>query len=100
MLQRAAQVEIIGTSSNPIEAMEEIGYLKPDVLFMELHLPELHGIAFAEQITRSLPHLHVVIVTEDRHYALWAFDHQMTDYVLKPFNEERLRRVVRRIRAM
>lgn len=100
VLLRTAQVDIVGTSFNPVEAMEEIGRLKPDVLFMELQFPELHGLAIAEQVKRSFPLIHVVIVTRNRHYALWAFDQQMTDYVLKPFDEERLRQVVRRLETI
>lgn len=95
ILNEIGHIKIIGKYLNPMEGLEEIRELKPDVVFLDIEMPEITGMKLAEQIN----HLHsdIVFVTAYEHYALEAFNVQAVDYVLKPIEKTRLKKTVDRI---
>lgn len=93
------EVQVVGMSADPYEAMVAISLIQPEALFLDLHLPDLYGIIVAEQVRERFPHIQIVIVTENKNYALWAFDQQIVDYVLKPLDKERLKSALTRLRS-
>ncbi|MBW4085818.1 LytTR family DNA-binding domain-containing protein [Paenibacillus sp. S150] len=98
MLQHSGKVNVIGMSAQPQEAVDKIILLQPDVLFMDLQLPGLQGIFVAELVKQKVPHIQIVVVTESKQHALWAFDQAVADYVLKPLEEVRLSQSLERLR--
>ncbi|MNI21466.1 Transcriptional regulatory protein YehT [compost metagenome] len=99
MLQRSGQVNVIGMSAQPQEAVDRILQLQPEVLFMDLQGPGLQGVLVAELVKQKIPHIQIVVVTESKQHALWAFDHAVADYVLKPLEEVRLSQSLERLRT-
>ncbi|WP_151736179.1 LytR/AlgR family response regulator transcription factor [Paenibacillus tengchongensis] len=99
MLQQSGRVQVIGMSTHPSGTVETLLRLQPDVLFLDLQLPDLQGILLAEQARRKLPQIQIVVVTESKQHALWAFDHAVSDYVLKPLEEMRLVQSLDRLRV-
>jgi len=88
MLQGDSQVAIVGESVNGREALEAIHAHAPDLLFLDVQMPELGGfevLAALEQ--EQIPH--VVFVTAYDQYAVRAFEVHALDYLLKPFDQER-----------
>jgi DNA-binding LytR/AlgR family response regulator len=72
-----------------------LAQFQPDLFFLDIHMPGMGGLEAATAIgTRA----HVVFVTAYDEYAVEAFERGAVDYVLKPFNEERLARTVQRLR--
>ncbi|MNC22699.1 Transcriptional regulatory protein YpdB [compost metagenome] len=65
---------------------------------MDLQGPGLQGILVVELVKQSVPHIQIVVVTESKQHALWAFDHAVADYVLKPLEEVRLSQSLERLR--
>jgi two-component system LytT family response regulator len=72
---------------------------KPDLIFLDIQIPELNGFEVLEEIgvKQSLPA--VIFITAYDRYALQAFDVQALDYLLKPYNRERFRKALERARA-
>lgn len=87
LLESSGRVEIIGKTTDPERAISEIPTLAPDVLFLDIHMPEIDGF----QLLASLPHAPCVIfATAYDHHAVRAFEVNSLDYLLKPINEDRL----------
>lgn len=88
MLQSDPQVTIVGESSNGREALDVINSTAPDLLFLDIQMPELGGFEVLENLGKAaIPH--VIFVTAYDHYAVRAFEFHALDYLLKPFDQER-----------
>jgi two-component system, LytTR family, response regulator len=97
-LERAADIEIVGECSTGAEAVGAIQRLAPDLVFLDIQMPELSGMDVAQSLPRSLiPH--IVFVTAFDQYAVRAFEVHALDYLLKPINDERLAATLRHARA-
>jgi two-component system LytT family response regulator len=97
LLAAEADVEIVGEASNGLDAVRAIGELAPDVVFLDVQMPELDGFAVVDRIgVERMPV--VVFVTAFDAYALKAFEVHALDYLTKPFDRERFQATLRRAR--
>ena len=81
MLHATGRVEISGASTDPVDALDQIRVIAPDVLFLDIHMPELTGFdLLAELESQPL----VVFTTAYDQHALEAFQVNSIDYLLKP----------------
>jgi two-component system LytT family response regulator len=88
MLQNDPQVVIVGESCNGREALEAIRAHSPDVLFLDVQMPEVGGFEVLDSLGKGqIPH--VIFVTAYDQYAVRAFEVHALDYLLKPFDQER-----------
>ena len=98
LLRQEADIEVVGECGDGASAVAAIGALSPDLVFLDVQMPELDGFAVVETVgAERMPA--VVFVTAFDQHALRAFDAQAVDYVLKPIDPERLRRALQRVRA-
>lgn len=87
-LARHADVTVVGESRHGLQAFEDIGRLKPDLVFLDVEMPELTGLQVAAQVgAANMPA--TIFATAYDHYALDAFNANAMDYLVKPFDEER-----------
>ena len=87
-LARHADVTVVGEARNGLQAYEDILRLKPDLVFLDVEMPELTGLQVAERIgAANMPA--TIFATAYDHYALSAFNANAMDYLVKPFDEER-----------
>ncbi len=91
-------VRVVGEASNGLQALERIEELSPDVVFLDVQMPELDGLGVVAALDPGTAPL-IVFVTAFDHYALKAFEAQAVDYLLKPFDAGRLARTVDRVLA-
>ena len=98
LLTREADFLLAGESTHAKAAIEAIRTVRPDVVFLDVHMPELDGFAVVPHLDTALPPLLVFVTAFERH-ALQAFEAQAFDYLLKPFTDERFADVVRRLRG-
>ncbi|GMV29981.1 MAG: DNA-binding response regulator [Rhodanobacteraceae bacterium] len=92
-----ADVDIVGQAGNGREAGFTIAALKPDLMFLDIQMPEMDGFALLRSLpTESLPL--TVFVTAYDQYALDAFAACAVDYLLKPVDEQRLAQALRSVR--
>ncbi len=95
LLARDPQVELAGEAANGYEAISLIRQERPDLIFLDVQMPELDGFDVLERIGReALPA--VIFVTAYDRYALQAFEVQALDYLLKPFSDERFFKALQR----
>jgi two-component system LytT family response regulator len=88
MLASDPQVVIIGESGNGREALEAIRAHSPDLVFLDVQMPELGGFEVLASLEQGeTPH--IIFVTAYDQYAVRAFEVQALDYLLKPFDQER-----------
>lgn len=85
----------VGEAANGDEAISRIRDLKPDLVFLDIHLPGCTGFAVLEQLATEPPPA-VVFVTAHDQFALQAFDVHAVDYLLKPFDRGRFRTALQR----
>ncbi|NOU69275.1 response regulator [Paenibacillus sp. LMG 31461] len=92
-----AGAKVLGRCVNPHEAFGMAKALQPDVLFLDIEMPELSGLEIAEQVYADKLDMEVVFITAYNQYALDAFRVNALDYLLKPVMEEDLERTLERI---
>lgn len=97
-LSRYPDIEIIGEATNGREALRLIEALDYDVLFLDVQMPGMSGVELVRQLKsrESIPQ--IVFVTAYENYAVPAFELRAVDYLLKPFDDERLAETVQRLR--
>jgi two-component system LytT family response regulator len=90
LLTREADFLLAGESTHAKAAIEAIRTVRPDVVFLDVHMPELDGFAVVPHLDTTVPPL-VVFVTAFERHALQAFEAQAFDYLLKcsPTNDRR-----------
>lgn len=90
-------VEVAGQAENGVRALELAADLRPDLLLLDIVMPEVDGF----DVVRHLPEPRPLIVFQTAHddYALKAFDHDAIDYVVKPVSLVRLERALERARG-
>ena len=99
-LEDVADVEIVGEADNGTSALEMIARHRPDLVLLDLQMPETGGFEVIRKI-RSGAHMPViVIVTAYDKYALEAFEAGAIDYLLKPVGHERLAEAVERAKRI
>jgi len=90
LLAGEADIEVVGECSTAPQAVSAIASTHPDVLFLDIQIPEGHGLDLARTL-QSPGAPAVVFVTAYDEYALRAFEVHALDYLLKPFSAERFR---------
>jgi two-component system LytT family response regulator len=90
LLQQQADIELVGQCSNGLETVTAIERLAPDLVFLDVQMPEMDGF----EVVRALEATHVpavVFITAYDEYAVRAFEVHALDYLLKPFSSMRFR---------
>lgn len=99
VLSKDSEIEIVGECADGKEAVEAVRELKPDLMFLDVQMPETDGFqAMAEIGVENAPV--TVFVTAFDHFALKAFEVHALDYLLKPFDVERLKKTVERAKEL
>lgn len=89
------ELEIAGEARNGREAVDLVVQLQPDVVFLDVHMPGMNGVEAARLMG---PDVQIVFVTAYEQYAVAAFEQGAIDYLVKPFDAERLAESVARLR--
>ena len=89
------ELEIAGEARNGREAVDLVEQLRPDVVFLDVHMPGMNGVEAARLMG---PDVQIVFVTAYEQYAVAAFEQGAIDYLVKPFDAERLGESLARLR--
>ncbi len=90
-------IEIIGEYENPLDAMPILDENRADLIFLDIHMPELSGIDFLK-ISKSLPY--TILITSDPNFALEAYEYNVTDYLLKPIDTVRFLKAIEKVKSL
>jgi two-component system LytT family response regulator len=96
LLAQQDGVAAVEEAADGVEALDRIASFRPDALLLDIEMPELSGIELAASLPEPAPL--VVFVTAHDRYACQAFDFDAIDYLLKPYDGERLARALARLR--
>ncbi|MCO1336985.1 LytTR family DNA-binding domain-containing protein [Microbulbifer sp. OS29] len=92
------ELEIVSKAANGEEALALCQQLEPDVVFLDIRMPGLDGLAVTEALSQFEMQPIVVFITAYDEYAVAAFEHEAADYLLKPIDDKRLEKACDRIR--
>lgn len=93
-LSQYNDIEVVATCKNGTEAVQEIEDKKPDLLFLDVHMPGINGFEVLENVTH---HPRVIFTTAYDKYAVKAFEQNAVDYLLKPIEEERFQQAIEKV---
>ena len=95
-LEKHLEFEIIGEASHVDEAIPLIEEIKPDILFLDIHMPGKSGFDLLEELT-NVPD--VVFTTAYDQYAVKAFEMNALDYLVKPLRDERFSKTIEKVKV-
>jgi len=94
---RVEDIEIVGECGSGSEAIQAISSQRPDLVLLDIRMPDCSGLEVVRAIgTQQMPP--VIFITAYEEYAVKAFELNAVDYLLKPFDEERLHESIDRAR--
>ena len=95
LLKEFPEVEVIGEAANSDEAIELIDKLKPQLMFLDIEMPEKSGFDLLEELIETPA---VIFTTAYNEFAIKAFEVNAMDYLLKPIQTSRLREAIGRVK--
>lgn len=98
MLGDTGKVEIKGMFTKAREALEAVKTMDIDVIFLDIEMPEINGITFANHILQNYSDTKIIFVTAYTEYAIDAFDVNAVDYLLKPVTKQRLNKALDKVK--
>lgn len=96
-LQQEPDIEIVGEAEDGLSAIRVLADSNPDVVFLDIRIPEIDGLELADRLTAQGAPV-IVFVTAHAEHAATAFDIDAVDYLLKPYDKERFDRCMARVR--
>ena len=93
LVDRHESFTISATFTNPEEALEQLPELQPDIVFLDVEMPQMNGLELARRIREVSEQAHIVFTTGHPQYAVKAFDVQALDYIVKPVTPKAIERV-------
>jgi DNA-binding LytR/AlgR family response regulator len=90
-LSKFKDFSVCGTSTGPIEALSQVKSLKPDLLFLDIAMPEITGLEFIESLQHKPS---IILTTAYREYAVEGFNLHVLDYLVKPIPFKRFMQAI------
>jgi two-component system LytT family response regulator len=97
-LSEQADIALVGDCADGLDAAASIDKLHPDVVFLDIQMPGMSGLEVAAQLEPVQAPLLVFVTAFDEH-AIKAFDLNAVDYLLKPYDKDRLQKTLERLRG-
>jgi two-component system LytT family response regulator len=95
-LSRAGNIEIAGTSTDALSVNRILQETRPDILFLDVQMPQKNGIEVLKEISSAIPGFSVVMVTAYNDFMLDAFRNEAFDFLLKPVNSDEIQNLITR----
>ncbi|HSC52149.1 MAG TPA: LytTR family DNA-binding domain-containing protein [Phnomibacter sp.] len=97
-ISKLPNLKLLGSFTNPLEALVAVGKLSPDIIFLDIQMPELNGIQFMQIVEQSKSK--IIVTSAYPEYAIAGYEHNVADYLLKPVPLQRFIKAVERVRTM
>lgn len=98
LIRKYSKINIVKEFENPIEALKYLeGNSSIDIIFLDINMPNFDGISLAKIISKFKIKPKIVFVTAYKEYAIDAFEVEAIDYILKPYSEDRIKKLIERI---
>jgi len=100
ILSALKDVEIVGEAKNGLEVLKLVEDKKPDIVFLDIEMPGLDGMQVAKKLADKKLCPHIIFATAYNQYAVQAFEINAIDYILKPFDEERIKQGISKVKKV
>lgn len=97
LIEERNDVQVVGAYTDPLEMFDDASRLMPDLVFLDIEMPEMNGLQMAARLRELRDDLEIIFVTAYRQYALDAFRVNAIDYLLKPVEPDMLHRTLERV---
>ena len=98
LIEGEADLKLVAECADGPEALRTIVELQPDLVFLDIEIPGFSGVQLVNSLEPAyMPQ--IVVTTAYSEHAVWAFDTNAVDYLLKPYDAERFRRALHRVRV-
>ena len=97
LLRHFEEVEVVGEASNGYEAISKNKELAPDLIFLDIRMPQMSGLEVADIIMKEKGRTVIVFTTAYDEFAIKAFEVNAVDYLLKPISRSRLGQTIEKI---
>ena len=98
ILSKYDEIDVVGKYNDGVQALEEIKSCQPDVVFLDISMPEIDGFMLAQQIINLNQNINIIFATAYNEYAVKAFEINAVDYILKPLEDARLNITISKIK--
>ena len=99
LAEKTGFMTVAGAYTDPLAALAEAPSLRPQVALIDIEMPEMDGLAFAQHLVALHPGVLLAFISGWNHYAVKAFELNALDYVMKPVREERFQKLAEKLRA-
>src|SRR3954465_11874267 len=86
LVKQTPLLNLLGSYASPKEALEFITTHKPDLIFLDIMMPEMSGLEFIQYLQQQNPQ--IILMTVEKDYAVEAFNYSVTDFLVKPISHE------------
>ena len=92
-------VEVTSACASADEALLALAQARPRLIFVDIHLPGVNGLQFAAQIRKQYPEISLVLLCEDKSFALEGYEAGASYYLLKPFRLAQVQKALAAVRG-
>lgn len=100
IIQKHSQLDVVETFEDGLDAFKYLQTQQVDVVFLDINVPSIDGMLLARNIHQFAVKPRVVFTTAHKDFAAEAFEIEAFDYILKPFNEQRIKGVLSKLEAL
>ncbi len=93
-IERLPFLELLGDYNSPLMIMDELKRNAVDILFLDIQMPDITGIDFLKILN---PQPYIILTTAYKEYALEGYEHNVVDYLLKPFSFDRFLKAINKV---
>ena len=98
LINAESDLEVVGECPDGLSALQVIGSKQPELVFLDIQMPGLTGIELMKSLERAYSPC-IIVTTAYTDHAVWAFEINAVDYLLKPYDQARFRRALHRARV-
>lgn len=98
IIEQLGDAVVVATASNGTRAMEKFERYRPQVVFIDLDIPDMKGLEIARMLSGKQEEVYIVFVTAYHDYALQTFELNSFDYIVKSFNEESIKNTLLKLK--
>ncbi len=96
-LKEESKIELVGEFEHSIDALNYLEKNPVDLVFLDINMPDMNGFDLGKIITKMYPEIKIVFITAYKDYAVDAFEIKAFDYLLKPYSEDRIRKLLKSV---
>lgn len=91
------EIDIVGKFKNSVQAKDFVNKNKVDLIILDVEMPELNGLDFIKSIKNVE---HIILISSNKIYAADSYDYNVTDYLVKPINKNRLKQALEKVKQV